>query len=50
VAKTRLHPWLAPWVFVLTGIVFNISRLLSIAIFVQVIGLILMLARDLQRN
>jgi hypothetical protein len=50
VARTRLDRWLAPWVFVLTGIVFNISRLLSIAIFLQVIGLILVLARDLRRN
>jgi hypothetical protein len=87
VPESRLDRMLAPWIFVLTGIVFNIlsalirhyfigvnndavnsthfetlelqesrmplesdnSRLFSIAIFLQVIGLILVLARDLRR-
>ena len=47
VARTRLDRCLAPWVFVLTGIVFNI---LAAVITHYFINLILVLARDLRRN
>jgi hypothetical protein len=46
-SKIRLDRFLAPWVFVLTGIVFNI---LAAVITHYFIGLILVLARDLRRH